>query len=69
MSFRSSNSTTRFAQSRPTIECARCGELLFLPEYSEYIDDFRVRHLWNCDACGYAFETSVSFAEGSAKAA
>lgn len=69
MSICSSSNTTRFARSRPTIECAQCGELLFLPECSEYVDDVRVRHLWNCEACGYAFETTVSFAEESAKAA
>jgi len=24
-----------------------------------------VRHLWQCDACGYAFETTVHFAEAA----
>ena len=34
-----------------------------LPEWSELIDELRVRHLWQCEACGYAFETTVHFAE------
>jgi ribosomal protein S27AE len=43
--------------------CAQCGELIFLPEWSEYVDRQRVRHLWECEACGYKFETMVSFPE------
>jgi hypothetical protein len=41
--------------------CAQCGETIFLPEWSEYLDRHRVRHLWECEACGYKFETLVSF--------
>jgi ribosomal protein L37AE/L43A len=32
-----------------------------MPEWSEYVDERRVRHLWQCDACGYAFETIVCY--------
>jgi len=60
MSFRSSD-TTKFANSRPVIECAQCDERLFVPEWSEYIEERRVRHLWECEACGYAFETTISY--------
>lgn len=55
-------SSTRFIRSRPVIECAQCGEPLFMPEWSEYLDEHRARHLWCCDACGYKFETTVRFA-------
>ena len=54
---------------KPTIRgrlqnyCAQCGETIFLPEWSEYLDRLRVRHLWECEACGYKFETLVSFPE------
>ena len=41
--------------------CAQCGEAIFLPEWSEYLDRHRVRHLWECEACGYKFETLVAF--------
>jgi uncharacterized Zn finger protein len=44
------------------IECAQCGEHLFAPELSEYVDARRIRHLWECEACGYAFETIIRFA-------
>ena len=50
------------SRSRSQIECAQCGESLFMPEWSELVDERRVRHLWQCDACGYAFETTVHFA-------
>ena len=43
------------------IECARCGEQLYLPEWSEYLDQNSVRHLWKCETCDYAFETTVSY--------
>jgi hypothetical protein len=48
---------------RPQNYCAQCGDIIFLPEWSEYLDRHRVRHLWECEACGYKFETLVSFAE------
>jgi len=44
-------------------QCAQCGEMIFLPEWSEYLDRHRLRHLWECEACGYKFETLVSFPE------
>ena len=53
---------TRFARSRPVIECAQCGERIYIPEWSECLDGCRVRHLWQCDACGTSFETTVRFA-------
>jgi hypothetical protein len=51
-----------FYGDKPLIECAQCGERLYLPEWSECMDRNRVRHLWACDSCGYAFETIVRFA-------
>ena len=52
---------TKYAHPRPVIECGRCGDQLFVPEWSEYLDERRVRHLWNCEACGHSFETTVHF--------
>ena len=57
-----SRNSRKFARARPVIECAQCGEHLFVPEWSEFVDERRVRHLWACDACGYAFETTVRLA-------
>jgi len=53
------------AHPRSQIECGQCGNHLFMPEWSELVDERRVRHLWQCDACGYAFETTVRFAEAA----
>ena len=57
MRFNFRNSAVR----RPPIECAQCGDALFLPEWSEHLDSYRVRHLWQCEACGYSFETTVVY--------
>jgi ribosomal protein S27AE len=46
--------------TRPQNVCAQCGDRLFMAEWSEYVDERRVRHLWERGACGYAFETTVS---------
>src|SRR5258708_3700707 len=56
-------SPRKFIHTRPVNLCAQCGETIFLPEWSEYLDRLRVRHLWSCEACGYKFETLVSFPE------
>ena len=53
-------SLRRYAYTRLLNHCAQCGETIFLPEY---LDRHRVRHLWECEACGYKFETLVSFPE------
>ena len=52
----------RFVRSRPLIECAQCGEHLYVPEWSEYLEGGAIRHLWACEACNYSFETTVRFA-------
>ena len=54
--------TEKFARSRPAIDCAQCDERIHVPEWTEHRDGGRVRHLWACEACGYAFETTVRFA-------
>lgn len=57
------SSPRKYTQPRPGNTCAQCGELIFLPEWSEYLSPQRVRHLWECHACGYKFETTVVFGE------
>ena len=39
--------------------CAQCGEAIVAPTWSEHVDDRCVRHVWECEACGYEFETAV----------
>ncbi len=48
--------------AQASIACAHCGADLIMPEWSEWLDSARVRHLWTCNACGYAFETTVRYA-------
>ena len=45
----------------PVNFCAQCGEPIYIVAWSEHIDDHRIRHLWNCEDCGYAFETTVIY--------
>lgn len=61
MSFGDIASTRLFTRSRPIVECAQCGVRLYVPEWSEYVDDRRVRHLWQCDDCDISFETTTQF--------
>ncbi|MGB6417991.1 MAG: hypothetical protein WBF50_15535 [Pseudolabrys sp.] len=63
MAFNPNSIIPEVAPPRPVTECAQCGEQLFVPEWSEHVDDRRVRHLWECEDCGHAFETTISFAE------
>lgn len=50
-----------YLRARPAAPCAQCGKTLFGPEWSEYVDERQVRHLWLCPSCGYDFETLVVF--------
>jgi transposase len=63
MELRTENSNREYVDRHATNLCAQCGEAIFLPEWSEYAGRRRVRHLWECEACGYKFETVVSFPE------
>jgi transcription elongation factor Elf1 len=57
---------SRKVAPRPLVECAQCGDRLYVPEWSELVDERRMRHLWTCDSCGYQFETTVRFREAIA---
>jgi len=48
-------------QAKPLISCAQCGQMIYVAEWSEDVDERRVRHLWECAACGYTFETMARF--------
>ena len=52
----------RLRPTYPIVECAQCGAQIFAPDWSEYLDDRRIRHLWVCEACDYQFETMVRLA-------
>jgi ribosomal protein S27AE len=63
MPFHPNSIVPEAALARPMTECAQCGEQLFVPEWSEFVDEHCVRHRWQCEACGYAFETTISYRE------
>ena len=46
--------------------CAKCGELVMAPEFSEYLSVYDVRHMWVCDGCDYRFETLIRFGAAGA---
>jgi hypothetical protein len=52
MELRSESPRKQYVRTRLLNLCAQCGETIFLPEWSEYLDRQRVRHLWECEACG-----------------
>jgi hypothetical protein len=37
--------------------CVKCGEMLFTPDWSEFVSERLVVNLWSCDRCGDRFET------------
>jgi uncharacterized protein with PIN domain len=45
--------------------CPQCNKSLVAPEWSEHLDERRVRHIWSCEACGYEFQTDVFFANAA----
>jgi hypothetical protein len=55
-------SATRPSSTSAASACAQCGADLAMPEWSEWLDGARLRHLWTCSACGYVFETTVRYA-------
>ena len=41
--------------------CAKCGDTLVAPEWSQYMGEQRVFNLWSCTKCGSSFaDVSVS---------
>ena len=43
--------------------CPQCSAQLFAPDWSEHVNERRVRPAWSCDVCGYEFETTVFYPE------
>ena len=59
---RHGRAASREKTARPANECAQCGAAILMPEWSEWLNPACARHLWQCQACGYSFETTVRFA-------
>lgn len=41
------------------VSCPKCGEVLFTPEWSEYVSERLIVNLWACTECGDRFDTSA----------
>jgi hypothetical protein len=41
------------------MSCIQCCDVLIAPEWSEYVNERSVHHLWRCTKCGCSFETSI----------
>jgi transcription elongation factor Elf1 len=39
--------------------CAKCGEQLIAPEWSEFVSEGLVVNVWTCTNCGNRFETEA----------
>ena len=39
--------------------CAKCGERLIAPDWSEFVSEGLVVNLWICTKCGHRFETKA----------
>jgi ribosomal protein L37AE/L43A len=42
------------------VTCSKCGDVLTIPEWSEYVSERLVLNLWSCTKCGYRFETEAN---------
>ena len=42
-----------------TTICAKCGEALIAPDWSEFVSERLVLNLWSCTKCGDRFETEA----------
>ena len=54
-------------QSDPGMTCAKCGDALDGPEWSEPLSGHRVLQLWSCKKCGYCFAEMLSTQRNSPK--
>jgi hypothetical protein len=41
------------------MSCQQCGDRIMAPEFSEYLCEGAIRHLWCCSKCKHQFETHV----------
>ena len=46
-----------------TTTCAKCGEALIAPDWSEFVSERLVVNLWTCTKCGDGFETTACMSE------
>ena len=45
---------------RSGMVCSECNDLLVAPEWSAYVSNHEVRHVWFCENCGHEIEMAVN---------
>ena len=50
---------TSIRQPDQEVTCSKCGDVLTIPEWSEFVSEGLILNLWNCTNCGNRFETEV----------
>jgi rubredoxin len=69
MTLNTESATRRRLVTYSKNNCPQCSAWLLAPDWSEYLDDRRVRHTWSCETCGYQYETAVYFPAEQSRAA
>ena len=47
-------------RARSGMVCSECNDLLVAPEWSAYVSNHEVRHVWFCENCGHDIEMAVN---------
>jgi len=48
-------------RARSGMVCSECNDLMVAPEWSAYVSNHEVRHVWFCENCGHEIEMIVDF--------
>jgi hypothetical protein len=38
------------------MECPKCNDLLIAPDWSGYVNEYKIRHFWYCENCSHEVE-------------
>jgi hypothetical protein len=58
LQYESATLSTMRAFASP-VRCPLCGDWMVAPITSEFVEGGKIRHLWECDACGESTLTSI----------
>jgi ribosomal protein L37AE/L43A len=51
--------STSIGSTYHSTTCRKCGNVLSMPEWSEFVSESLVFNFWSCMACGNRFETGA----------
>jgi hypothetical protein len=62
MTFHTTTEAYAFGRRRIAMPvCPHCGDIPVAPASAGFAGCGRVRHVWACESCGYAFQTAISY--------